>query len=775
MNEPFHGGPERPRLEIASVDAAVGNGGPPSERPHQPAVAGNHELPRYGYGSNILGDTDIHLIDYIKVLYKRRWTVLTAFFVVVAAVSIYTFTTTPIFEARVQILIEKESANVVSFKEAFEQNQVADDYYQTQYRILQSRTLARRTIRTLNLWNHQQFNPPDETTFIGKIVTIPAEFIAGLFKSSKPPELRVADETLAESRTIDHFLSDLTVAPIRNSRLVDVKFESPDPALAANVANTLARGYIEQNLEFKFLSSKEASDWLAERLAEQRKQVEASEQKLQQYREQTDAVAIEDKQNIVVQKLSDLTAAVTRAKTERIQKEAAYVQIRALQNDRAALDTFPAILSNVFVQQQKGELADLQRQMAQLSERLGPNHPDMKKLGLAIATAEAKIQGEIDKIVQAMRNDYEQSLAQEQSLNTALEQQKRDALSLNRKGIEYGVLARDAASNRQIFESLMQRTKETGISGELKTSNIRVVDAAETPRRPASPNRRNNLILAFFGGAALAVGLAFFFEYFDNRIKTPDEVRQGLGLAFLGMVPALFGKAIENPLINNGVPANFSEGFRALRTNLLFASDDAGHRSLVVTSTGPGEGKTMVAANIGVALAQAGERVLLVDADMRRPRLHNVFEKAQKPGLSNVLVGNAKSSESIHVTAVPGLWVMPAGINPPNPAELLGSKRFREFMISAGQHFDWVIIDTPPVMAVTDSAVAAHVTKGVLFVVGAEMTSIGAARSALEQLERARARMLGAVLNRVDLQHNAYYYSAYYKREYSDYYVKAGT
>src|SRR5262249_39977588 len=438
-------------------------------------------------------------------------------------------------------------------------------------------------------------------------------------------------------------------------------------------------------------------------------------------------------------------------------------QISAMQHDRTTLDTFPTILANTFVQQQKSELADLQRQQAQLSEKLGPNHPEMVKLASAIRTAETKLQAEIAKVIQAIRSDYQQALAREQSLNEALNQQKRDALDLNRKGIEYGVLARDAASNRQIFESLLQRTKETGISGELRTSNIRVVDAAETPRRPASPNRRNNLVLAFFGGGALAIGLAFFFEYFDNRIKTPDEVRQGLGLAFLGMVPALFGKAMTNPLINNAVPANFSEGFRALRTNLLFSSSDEGHRSLVVSSTGPGEGKTMVAANLGVALAQAGERVLLVDGDMRKPRLHSVFEKPQKPGLSNVLVGNAKSSESIHLTTVPGLWVMPAGINPPNPAELLGSKRFREFMISAGQHFDWVIIDTPPVMAVTDSAVAAHVTKGVLFVVGAEMTSIGAARSALEQLCRARARMLGAVLNRVDLQHNAYYYSAYYK------------
>jgi capsular exopolysaccharide synthesis family protein len=341
---------------------------------------------------------------------------------------------------------------------------------------------------------------------------------------------------------------------------------------------------------------------------------------------------------------------------------------------------------------------------------------------------------------------------------------------MNRKGIEYGVLAREAASNRQIFESLMQRTKETGISGELKTSNIRVVDAAETPRGPIKPNKRNNMLFALFGGAALACGLALFFEYLDNRIKSPDEVKQYLGLPFLGMVPALFDKNNPNPLITGGVPNNFSESFRAVRTNLLFSSAEEGSRSIVITSTGPGEGKTVVASNLAVALAQAGQRVLLVDADMRKPRVHSVFEKPREPGLSNVLVGNAKSSESVHKTKVPGLWIMSAGAQPPNPAELLGSKRFKDFMASLSQHFDWVMVDTPPVMAVTDASVVAHLVTGVLFVVGAEMTSRNAAQRATEQLDHARAKFVGVVLNRVDLQHNSYYYSQYYRREYADYY-----
>ncbi len=321
----------------------------------------------------------------------------------------------------------------------------------------------------------------------------------------------------------------------------------------------------------------------------------------------------------------------------------------------------------------------------------------------------------------------------------------------------------------------MQRTKETGISGELKTSNIRVVDPAEVPRRQASPNVRADLIMAGGGGLVLAIVVCFLFEHLDNRIKTPDELKAHLNLPYFGLVPALFEKSDHTPLISSGAPNSFLEAFRVLRTSLLFSSSMAGSRSLVVTSTGPGEGKTLVAANLAVALAQAGQRVLLVDGDLRRPRVHDVFGIPQEPGLSNVIAGTAKASESVKASAVPGLWLMAAGAEAPNPAELLGSKRFNDFSQSLSHNFEWVIIDTPPLMAVTDSAIIAHGTTGVLFVVGAEMTSWFAARRALEQLHNAKAQVIGAVLNRVDLEHHSYYYSHYYRREYASYYQNQST
>jgi succinoglycan biosynthesis transport protein ExoP len=346
---------------------------------------------------------------------------------------------------------------------------------------------------------------------------------------------------------------------------------------------------------------------------------------------------------------------------------------------------------------------------------------------------------------------------------------------MNRKAIEYSVLDRDVQSNKQLYESLLQRAKETGISSELRTSNIRVVDHAERPAAPVVPNTLLNLVLALAGGGVFAGSLAFFFEYMDNRIKSPEEIKTHLGLPCLGLLPALSPKLAGGayPLVSNGVPLMFSEAMRAIRTNILFSSSTPGAQTLVVTSTGPGEGKSIVASNLAISLAHADSRVLLIDADMRKPKVHDIFSLPQEPGLSNLLVGQVKANETVRSTSVTGLWVLTAGRTPPNPAELVGSKRFRDFLGSLNERFDWIIVDSPPVMAVTDAVVMAHAASGVLFVVGAEMTNRHNANRALDQLQQAQARFVGAVLNRVDLEQNPYYYSHYYRREYSAYYEQA--
>jgi polysaccharide biosynthesis transport protein len=727
-----------------------------------------------------------HLIDYLRVLYKRRWVAIPAFLVILVVGVINTYRTTPIYEAHSQILIEKDTPRVAGLNDMFTQQDgwYNDEFYQTQYRILQSRSLARRAVKTMRLGEHPAYMrmiaTPPPMTLTGAATaaySVVKTAIVGAAPTTERreviPQPTAAGETAQEAAVVDSFLGALTVVPVRNSRLVELRFTSSEPQLAADMANALAKTYIEQNLEFKFNSSKEATDWLSSQMSEQRKKVEDSEAQLQRYKEQHDAVAVEDRQNIVVQRLGEMNAAVTKAKTARIEKEALYNQLKAMQTS-GSIDSFPAVLANDYVQKIKSDLGDLQRQQAQLADKYGDRHPEMVKIRTAIQSTEAKLKNEIDKIVASVRSEYESARAQEISLAGALDSQKGEALSLNRKGIEYSVLNREAESNRQIYESLLQRTKETGISGEFKASTIRVVDAAEVPKSPFLPRRERDISLAALTSLLFAVGLVFFFEYLDNRIKSPQELRATLSVPFLGMVPSVPDQ--HQALITEGVPANFSESIRSIRTNVLFSSAEEGAHIIVVTSAGPGEGKSVVSSNLAVSLAQAGQRVLLIDADMRRPRVHEIFDLVQEPGLSNLLVGDCKPSEAVRKwKTVPGLCVLSAGMIPPNPAELLGSKRFEEYISTLGEHFDWVLVDSPPVLAVADAAVVANGASGVVFVVGADQTSRQAAREAIHQLQSAHARVIGAVLNRVDLERNPYYYAHYYRKEYAKYYAKAPT
>jgi len=736
-----------------------------------------------------------HVMDYVRVLYKRRWILLPVLVITFTVGSVNALRQTPIYQGRAQLLIESDAPKVAKLDQMFDSTggYFSDEFYQTQYRILQSRSTAKLAIDSLNMWDAPRLgsgpDPRGSVTVVGLVseaIATVSDLVKKPFASDQPEpsastavqpaatEPSAANETRRQSARIDEFLGGLSIVPVRNSRLVEVRYSSTDPAFAADAANAVTKAFIQQNMQSKFTTSKDAADFLGDRLAEQRRALEASEAALQAYKERNGTVSVADSaSNIVVQRLSDLNAALTKAKTERINKEAAYNQLRSAEGS-GALDTFPSVITNEYIQKLKADLSDLQRQQATLSQRYNDRHPEMIKVHSSIEVADAKLKAELSKVVQSVKNEYQAALSEEQSLQSALNAQKGEALSLNRKGIEYGVLQREAESNKQIYESLLQRTKETGISSELRASNVRVVDAAEVPRGPISPNIQRDIMMAFGGSLLLAIALAFFLEHLDNRIRTPQELKAHLGIPFLGMVPST--KASDgsaNPLVSNGAAANFVEAFKTVRTNLLFSTAEEGLKSVVVTSAGPSEGKSIVAANLALALAQTGQRVLLVDADMRRPRVHEIFGRPQEPGLSNVLTANAKLIDTIRKSDTHGLWLLPSGHIPPNPAELLGSLRYVDFIAALDDHFDWAIIDTPPVMAVTDSTVAANEASGVVFVVGADKTNRHAARTAVEQLDATGAHLLGAVLNNVDIARHPHYYPAYYRKEYAKYYVSS--
>lgn len=586
---------------------------------------------------------------------------------------------------------------------------------------------------------------------------------------------RPADETAAQAGRVEGFLGSLQVVPVRSSRLVDLKFRSPDAAYAARAVNQLAEEYKRQSLELRSLASDEANSFLSQRLEEQRRKVEESEKRLQAFREDRNAISVDNRQNIVFQRLSDLNAQVTRARTTRLEKEGIYTTLRDMQARGAALDSFPSIMSNTFIQGLKNDVVQLEREQAQLvAAGFGSSYPGMLAVAGKLETSRARLKSEIDKVVESVRADFLSAQAAETELTKALEAQKHESLGVDRKALEYATIERETAGDRQLYDTLMQRANETGVSRQFTGSNIQVVDRAEMPQFAVLPDVRRDLLFATLGGLFLALALAIGVEFFDNRIKSPEEIKMHLGLPCLGMVPMIAGKehSGETPLLSADSPPAFSEAIRSVRTAVLFSSAEEGARSLVVTSAGPHEGKTLISSSLAVALAQTGQRTILIDADMRRPRVHEVLGRSQEPGLSNVLVGESALGDAVRLTSVDNLSVLAAGHIPPNPAELLGSKKFDELIASLKTRFDWVVVDAPPVMPVTDASVLAHSASGVLFVVGAEMTPRQTAAAAVEQLRSSGAKFVGVVLNRVNVHRHSYYYSPYYKKEYAKYYQR---
>lgn len=727
-----------------------------------------------------------HPTDYFRILYKRRWIAIPAFLLVFVSGALETIRAVPIYEARTQLLIERDARRPTSIDAALQDRTSSyydDGFYLTQYKIIQSRSMALRTVEALD-----KSGPPEKVPTVSGfsfslsgLLNAALSNVTGWFAGtssakeagSPEPEPAAAQETAAQAGKAARFLGGLSVIGVRNSSLVDLSFRSPDPEYAMRAVNELANQYRLRNLDSRFIASKEANDFLSQQLSEQRTKLEESEAALVRYRETHNAASVDDRQNIVVQKLTELNAQVTRAKIDRIDKQSLYNQLDGVRRSGGSLETIPIVMANEVVQKLKVEIAGLEEKRAQMAAQYGPNWPPMRELATSIENARQRLSVEIEGVVGAVRNDYLAAQQKENALMAALEAQKGEARGLDRKSVEYAALEREAAGNRQLYENLMQRTKETGVSGQFKSSNVEIVDPAEQPRWPVLPNVRRDLMVSAAMGLILAFGLVLGFEYFDSRIKSPDEIKAHLGLPFLGLVPSVPSNENDAVLMTaSGVPPHFAESIKAIRTAVVFSSAEEGARSIVITSTAPGEGKTLVSSNLALALAQADQRTLIVDCDMRRPRIHEVFGGQQEPGVSNALVGTSELTEVVRKTATPNLSLMAAGHIPPNPAELLGSSRFKELIRKLRTQFDWIIIDAPPVMAVTDAAVISHNATGVVFVVGAEMTSRRHAAVAIEQLMAAKARFVGAVLNRANVQRHGYYYSTYYRKDYVQAYTR---
>jgi exopolysaccharide transport family protein len=706
---------------------------------------------------------------YLAMLHKRRAIVITCLVVAFAVAIIYNYTTRPVYQATTQILIERDAPNILPSKEMVDVMQGGSDYYQTQYQLLRGRMLAEAVVAKLDLQKSAEFAT-------GPMMN-PWERLERLM--GRPPKATLDNDGMPLSPAVAAFRSRVTVEPVPGSRLVNLRFTAYNPGLAAQAVNALAEAYIQQALDFRFNNSTEATGWLGDRLKEQQQRVEAAEKALQQYREQEGLVNFEERQSLADQKLQSMNGAMMTARTERITKETLYNQVRNL--SPAQLEAFPSVMANPVVFQLKNELADLQKEQAKLAETLGDKHPEMVKVRSQIRATEEKLRSETRNVVRAAENDYRTAASQEASLNASLEAVKQEALGVNRKAIEFGVRKREVESNQQIYKDLLNRNKQTGLQSELKTTNIRVVEKAEAPRKPLSPQRTRNYQLALLIGLGIGIGLVLLFEHLDNTLKTPEDVKEHLGLPFLGMVPDVGARHQSgngpraSPLILKNPQSAVAESYRVLRTNLIFSSADTSGRALVVSSANPGEGKTTTVANLASSLAINGARVLAVDADLRRPTMHQHFGVPKTPGLSDLIVGKCNASDAIHTTRFKGLQILPCGYVPPNPAELLGSAAMKQVVDALRTHYDWVLIDTPPILAMADTPVLCPLVDGVVLVIGAEVSGRPHIQRAIDQVLGVGGKVIGVVLNKVNLERNSYYYSQYYGEYYRSYYAEGAS
>jgi capsular exopolysaccharide synthesis family protein len=713
---------------------------------------------------SIPGQTnETHIYDYLRTLFKWRRVALVCFAIIVGTVAIASFVMTPVYKATTRILIEREAPKVLNMQDLLPIDANSTEFYQTQYKVLQSRSLALRVIQALNLSQNPVFNP------------------------QRSQNTSTLDKKAKEAVLVGKFLKRLKIDPIRNSRLVDITYESTDRQLASDIANMVAKGFIEQNIAWTTETSGEAKDFLTKQIEEQKKTLEESEQALQGYKEKYGIVQItpfqgdKEKENIAMQKLGGLTGRLVEEQSRRVEVEARYREVQDLLAKGVPIESMPQVMDNYLIQRLKENEARLVTEMSELSKKYGEKHPKMTQLKSEIEANRQKIRSESQNVLASIKNELAIARAREANARSAVEGQKAETQKLSERSIEFSVLAREADKNRELYENLLKRLKETSVAGELGTTNVRIVDRAEVPIVPARPKPVQYILLSVVVGLFMSCGLAFFFEYLDNTLKTPDDVEKYVETPCLALIPRInfmeeIGQKVSSPeiIVHHKPKSTVAEGFRSLRTSVLFSSPDTPLKTILISSFIPREGKTFITANLALVIAYSGESVLLVDADMRKPQIHKVFGLENRRGLSNVIVGE---EPSIHPSVLhEKLDVMTCGPVPPNPAELLGSKKMAEFIDQMKGTYDKIIIDSPPISSVTDAVVLSKLMDCVVFVVHGGATTRETAQHGSRVMRDANAKVIGAVLNNIDIGRESYYYSHYYHYyyHYYDYYGHDG-
>src|SRR5262245_8638538 len=754
--------------------------------------------------------------SYFEVLRRYKWLLLTTSLACAIVAAISSFRATPIYRASAKLLIERAAPQVVKVPDVLPTEAAGTvDYYPTQYGIMKSLSLAREVVTKLGLQQHPEFIGTPEEKAAGLFGPIRERVLGVLGGIGMAPaaggHAAIPSRTSAqEHKIIAAFLGRLKVDPVRNSRLVTISFEGRDPVLIAQIVNSLAEAYINRAIELKLDATQTAMQWLREKVGEERKKIEQAEWALQAFRERENILSPQGGEEILVKKIASLNDIYVQTRVKRLEIESQAQMLQRIAKERKPVEAFPLIMQNQVIQALKANYTTLQLEFAELSGRYQFKHPSVQLKEAQLNTLKGEVTQGVEQIRQSVEMQSQLARAMEEYVAKLLDEAKQEVFAFNQKAIQYGVLHREVQAQSEVYNLLLKQLNETGVTEQLRVGNASLVDPAEVPTVPVKPRKTEDTILGLLVGLGVGLCIAWGLSALDTAIHSPDDLEQNLDFPFLGAIMRFHIPQAEREqggeLIVQVQPHSpEAEVFRAVRTSILAVRTEMPSKALLLTSVSQGEGKTMVTANLAVALAQAGRKVLLVDADMRKPRLGKLFhtyeagygleasglvqlkegasldgvtrpadtqqtalEKVsyiydERPGLAQFLRGDATLDEATHPTAVERLSFIPCPAPATYPSELLESERLTALITSAKERYDFVLFDSPPLMAVTDAAILASRVDEVVLVVKSDATPRKLLRQAMARLADVKATVVGGVLNMVDVHRSHSYHVYNYK------------
>lgn len=739
-------------------------------------ASAGQELALYDpYLNQYTPETEFQLRDCWKIILKYKWTILAILSAVLITTAVATMLERPVYRATTLIQLKPETSGILRFKTIDAAAADAKTYRNTQANIIRSRNVAEAVVARLNL----EKNPEIAGAQARRGLISGVEQISGVIEKTNPEndQDKIKEQRLRERITTGRVISSLGVAVVPASDLFRVSFDSFDPSLAARVVNTVVEEFIRLSAEQKFNSTAGAKAFLDKEIKRLQGKLESSERDLTQFARQFKVIDVEETNNIIVGSLSELSSELASLEGERISAEAIYLQSLEENFDPLSSET---VVNDDTVKALATEYNSLQAKYFKLSRVFTDAYPEVAALKSQIAQVKSALEKEAKRAARYLKDKYEQLVNKEKLLRKAVDKKREELLDLKDRSVQYHILKREWETNKELYAGILERVKEVGVAAGLKLNNISVVDKALAPASSYKPNFTYNMTLALIFGLAAALGTALILSLLDNTIRSTEEMEKKFRLASFGLVPKHVdhkkNKSTtdkENDKIEFAALSDSSigEAFRSIRTSLMFASP-TNPKIFQITSATSGEGKTTCTTNLGIVLAQNGARVLLIDGDLRKSRMHKIFRVPSSPGLSEALVG--ENNQVIHGTNITGLSLMAAGTIPPNPAELLHSAAMGKLLENLSEVYDYILMDSPPVLGLADSLIISNKVEGTLLVASSGKVTKEALRESVKRLRGVRARLFGAVLNMADMHskeygyHAKYYYNNDYKYEWKE-------